>query len=49
LRVIFSVEEAKLLAKNALKVAVARGNLEQSELDRLEAKVHAELYKKLKK
>jgi F-type H+-transporting ATPase subunit epsilon len=49
LRVISSIEEAKLLAKNALKTAVARGNLEQSELDRLEAKVRAELNKKLKK
>jgi ATP synthase F1 epsilon subunit len=49
LRVISSVEEAKLLAKNALKMAVARGNLEQAELARLEAKIRAELNKKLKK
>ncbi|MDR0590824.1 MAG: ATP synthase F1 subunit epsilon [Puniceicoccales bacterium] len=49
LRIISSVGEAKLLAKNALKMAAARGNLEQSELDRLEAKIRAELNKKLKK
>jgi F-type H+-transporting ATPase subunit epsilon len=49
LRTVSSIEEAKLLAKNALKVSVARGNLEQKELDQLEAKVRAELNKKLKK
>jgi F-type H+-transporting ATPase subunit epsilon len=49
LRTVSSIEEAKLLAKNALKMALARGNLEQNELDQLEAKIRAELNKKLKK
>ncbi|MDR3317307.1 MAG: ATP synthase F1 subunit epsilon [Puniceicoccales bacterium] len=49
IRVASSVEEAKVLAKNALKTAVTRGNLEQNELNQLEAKIRAELNKKLKK
>ncbi|MDR2806964.1 MAG: ATP synthase F1 subunit epsilon [Puniceicoccales bacterium] len=49
LRVASSIEEAKMLAKNALKTTLIRGNLEQNELERLEAKVRSELTKKLLK
>ncbi|MDR1435215.1 MAG: ATP synthase F1 subunit epsilon [Puniceicoccales bacterium] len=44
-----SVEEARILAKNALETTVMRGNLEQNELERLEAKVRSELTKRLSK
>ncbi|MDR1906946.1 MAG: F0F1 ATP synthase subunit epsilon [Puniceicoccales bacterium] len=44
-----TVEGAKVLAKEALKATISQGNLEQSELDQLEAKIRAELNKKLQK
>ncbi|MDR2200531.1 MAG: ATP synthase F1 subunit epsilon [Puniceicoccales bacterium] len=44
-----SVEEARRLAQNALKTTVVQGNLEQGELECLEAKIRSELAKKLTK
>jgi F-type H+-transporting ATPase subunit epsilon len=49
LKVAADVEDAKFLAKEALKATADRGNLEQNELERLEAKIRAELNKKLQK
>jgi F-type H+-transporting ATPase subunit epsilon len=44
-----TAENAKTLAKEALKVTIGQGNLEQNELDQLEARIRAELNKKLQK
>jgi F0F1-type ATP synthase epsilon subunit len=44
-----TAEYAKILAKEALKATINQGNLEQNELDQLEAKIRAELNKKLQK
>ena len=46
---ISEIDDAKTLAQQALKQAVDQGNLEQSELELLSAKVRSELLKKLKK
>jgi F-type H+-transporting ATPase subunit epsilon len=44
-----TAEHVKALAKEALGATINQGNLEQNELDQLEAKVRAELNKKLQK
>jgi F-type H+-transporting ATPase subunit epsilon len=44
-----TAENAKTLAKEALKTTINQGNLEQNELEQLEAKIRAELNKKLQK
>ena len=44
-----AIDDAKILAQQALKQAIDQGNLEQSELELLSAKVRSELLKKLKK
>ncbi|MDR1366800.1 MAG: ATP synthase F1 subunit epsilon [Puniceicoccales bacterium] len=44
-----TVENAKALAQEALKATINQGNLEQNELEQLEAKIRAELNKKLQK
>jgi F-type H+-transporting ATPase subunit epsilon len=49
LRAATTAEHAKTLAKEVLMATINRGNLEQSELDQLEARVRAELNKKLQK
>lgn len=43
------IEDAQMLAQQALQNVIAQGNLEESELEQLSAKVRSELLKKLKK
>jgi F-type H+-transporting ATPase subunit epsilon len=49
LRAATTAEHAQTLAKEALKVTISQNNLEQNELEQLEAKIRAELNKKLQK
>ncbi|MDR2812324.1 MAG: ATP synthase F1 subunit epsilon [Puniceicoccales bacterium] len=49
LRAAMTVEHAKTLAKEALRTTINQGNLEQNELEHLEARIRAELNKRLQK